>query len=287
MQNTPISTNKTLRLNGKLYDLTVPMVMGVINCTPDSFHAGSRAGSELQQIEMAEQMVHEGASILDLGGYSSRPGADDIPEEEELRRVIPLVRLIRKRFPDIPISVDTFRSEVAKQALEEGAAIVNDITAGLHDAKMFATAAGYESAFIVMHMRGTPKTMNTLTTYTDVVKDVTQFLAERTRAALEAGIHDVVIDPGFGFAKTVDQNFDMMQGFAHFSSIGRPVLAGLSRKSMIWRTLGITPEEALNGTTTLNTIALLRGASILRVHDVKAAVECIRLTMKTIQPTQP
>jgi len=179
------------------------------------------------------------------------------------------------------ISIDTFRFEVARQALDSGACIINDITAGLHDANMIGLAAAHRAALIVMHMRGTPKTMTSLTAYQDVVNEVALFLEQRVRAALEAGVSDVIIDPGFGFAKTVDQNFEMMRGFGHFSNLGRPVLAGLSRKSMIWRTLGITPEEALNGTTVLNTLALQRGASILRVHDVREAVECVRLHIRS------
>ena len=277
VQNTPISTNKTLRLRDRLLDLSVPAVMGVINCTPDSFYAGSRKQTTSDLLNQAEKMVKEGAAILDIGGYSSRPGADDVTESEELQRTITMIGMLHKYFPETPVSIDTFRLEVARQALDAGACIINDITAGLHDMNMIALAASHHCAMIMMHMRGTPKTMTSMTDYEDVVKEVTLFLEQRVRAALEAGVSDVIIDPGFGFAKTVDQNFEMMRGFGHFSAIGRPVLAGLSRKSMIWRTLGITPEESLNGTTVLNTIALQRGASILRVHDVREAVECVRL----------
>ncbi|MFM7327898.1 MAG: dihydropteroate synthase [Bacteroidota bacterium] len=277
MQNTPFSTNKTLRLRDQLLDLTNPVVMGVINCTPDSFYAGSRHQGLSGFLKQAEKMIQEGATILDIGGYSSRPGADEVPEAEEVQRTVPMIGLLNKYFPQTPISIDTFRREVARQALDAGASIINDITAATHDDGMLKLAAEYKSVLVVMHMRGTPKTMGTLTDYNDLVNDVTLFLAQRVHAALEAGVTDVIIDPGFGFAKTPDQNFELMRGFSHFSSIGRPVLAGLSRKSMIWRTLDITPEEALNGTTVLNTIALMRGASILRVHDVREAVECVKL----------
>ncbi|MFM7193590.1 MAG: dihydropteroate synthase [Bacteroidota bacterium] len=277
MQNTPFSTNKTLRLRDQLLDLTNPVVMGVINCTPDSFYAGSRHQGLSGFLKQAEKMIQEGATILDIGGYSSRPGAEEVPEAEEVQRTVPMIGLLNKYFPQTPISIDTFRREVARQALDAGASIINDITAATHDDGMLKLAAEYKSVLVVMHMRGTPKTMGTLTDYNDLVNDVTLFLAQRVHAALEAGVTDVIIDPGFGFAKTPDQNFELMRGFSHFSSIGRPVLAGLSRKSMIWRTLDITPEEALNGTTVLNTIALMRGASILRVHDVREAVECVKL----------
>lgn len=277
VQNTPFSTNKTLRLREKLLDLTVPAVMGVINCTPDSFYSGSRQQNTSGLLKQAEKMIHEGASILDIGGYSSRPGADEVPEAEEVHRTVPMISMLKKYFPQTPVSIDTFRREVAQQALDAGASIINDITGGMHDEGMMQLAAEYKCALVVMHMRGTPKTMGTMTDYQDLVNEVTLFLEQRVQAALAAGVTDVIIDPGFGFAKTPDQNFELMRGFSHFGSIGRPVLAGLSRKSMIWRTLNITPDEALNGTTVLNTIALMRGASILRVHDVREAVECIKL----------
>lgn len=283
VQNTPFSTNKTLRLRDRLLDLTTPAVMGVINCTPDSFYSGSRQQNAPGVLKQAELMIQEGASILDIGGYSSRPGADEVPEAEEVHRTVPMIAMLQKYFPQTPVSIDTFRREVARQALDAGASIINDITGGLHDEGMVSLAADYKCALIVMHMRGTPKTMGTLTDYQDLVNEVALFLNQRVHAALDAGVTDVIIDPGFGFAKTADQNFEMLRGFGQFSAAGRPVLAGLSRKSMIWRTLNITPDDALNGTTVLNTIALMRGASILRVHDVREAVECVKLVSHSSQ----
>lgn len=277
IQNTAISINKTLNLGGRLVSLEVPRVMGVLNITPDSFYDGGRYLNEKDILHRAEKMLAEGATFLDVGGYSSRPGADHIPQEEELRRVRPAISGILREFPDALIAIDTFRAEVATAAVGEGAVMVNDISAGSLDPGLPQTVARLGVPLIAMHMRGTPKTMNTLTAYDHLLKDIVSYFHEKIHAFHGLGIHDIIIDPGFGFAKTTDQNFAILNQLEALRILGKPVLVGLSRKSMIWRTLQTTAEHALNGTTCLNTIALLRGASILRVHDVKQAVETITL----------
>ena len=254
--------------------------MGTINTTPDSFFGGSRQSGLEDALRAAEKMIGEGADFLDIGGYSSRPGAEEVSEEEELLRVVRVTEAIHKNFPGTPVSVDTFRSTVAKACLDAGAVIINDITAGTHAENMFETVASFNAAMILMHMRGTPATMGSLTVYSDVITEVALYLKERVDAAQRAGINDLMVDPGFGFAKTIDQNFEMLQHLYHFQICGRPVLAGLSRKSMVWKTLETNPEGALNGTTALHMAALLKGASILRVHDVKPASECVNLFVK-------
>lgn len=254
--------------------------MGIINGTPDSFFGESRHLSIPEALSTAEQMIRDGADILDIGGYSSRPGAEEVPEEEELKRVVPVIEAIHKNFAGIPVSVDTFRGTVAKAGLDAGAVIVNDITAGTADNRMFETAASFKAGMVLMHMRGTPATMVGLTSYSDIITEIALYLKERIDAATQAGITDLIVDPGFGFAKTVNQNFEMLQHLNHFQICGRPVLAGLSRKSMIWKTLETNPEGALNGTTALNMAALMKRASVLRVHDVKPAVECVKLFIK-------
>lgn len=251
--------------------------MGVLNITPDSFFDGGKYGSEADILRGAEQMLAEGATFLDVGGYSSRPGADDIPQEEELRRVLPAVRAIVRKFPEAMVAVDTFRSEVAAAAVAEGAVMVNDISAGGLDAALPETVARLGVPLIAMHMRGNPKTMNALTTYENLPSEIIAYFHDKLHAFGRLGIRDVIIDPGFGFAKTVEQNFALLSQLGALKILGQPILVGLSRKSMIWRTLQTTPENALNGTTCLNTIALLQGASILRVHDVRAATEAVTL----------
>ncbi|MBI3220385.1 MAG: dihydropteroate synthase [Bacteroidetes bacterium] len=251
--------------------------MGIVNVTPDSFFVGSRYQKEANQLHQVERMLSEGADFIDVGGYSSRPGAVDVPEEEELNRVIPAIQAIVKEFPSATISVDTFRATVAEQALQAGAAMVNDISAGELDAAMIATVARWRVPYIAMHMRGTPQTMATLTNYENLLKDMVFYFQQRIKLFADAGVHDVIIDPGFGFAKTVDQNFELLNNLDYLRILEKPVLAGLSRKSMIWRTLQTTSENALNGTTALHAVALLKGASILRVHDVKEAVETVKL----------
>lgn len=271
------STNKTLNLGGRLIDLRVPKIMGILNITPDSFYDGSRFTIETEILEGAEKMLQEGATILDVGGYSSRPGAEDISVTEELKRVTEAIRAILRRFPEALLSVDTFRSDVAAAAVQEGAVMVNDISGGSLDETMLKTVAGLNVPYVLMHLRGTPQTMTQHTQYENLVKDITDYFHQKTAQLQAFGIRDIIIDPGFGFAKTPAQNFELLNHLEYFGILGKPVLAGLSRKSMIWRTLALKPEEALNGTTALNTVALLKGASILRVHDVKEAQQVIQL----------
>lgn len=256
--------------------------MGIINITPDSFYSGSRSNSEKEILDYAEKMLKEGATFFDLGAYSSRPGADDISIELELERIIPVIEVILKEFPGAILSIDTFRAEVAKKSMEAGAAIINDISAGKLDDEMLTIIAKYQVPYIMMHMKGTPQTMKDLNQYEDLTADVLFYFSERIKAARALGINDIIIDPGFGFAKNIDQNFELLSKLELFSSLDLPLLAGVSRKSMIWKKLDISANEALNGTSVLNTAALLKGANILRVHDVKEAVECIKLTRELI-----
>lgn len=278
---TPINpAPKTLKVNGKLVDLSTPVVMGVLNITPDSFFEGSRFTTESEILLQTEKMLAEGATFIDVGGYSSRPGAVDIPVAEECTNVLKAVKAILKEFPQTIISVDTFRAEVAAQAVQEGARMVNDISAGELDSKMFETIAELHVPYIAMHMRGTPQTMNALTTYHNLLNAVTDYFTEKIGRLTALGVTDIIIDPGFGFAKTIDQNFELLAHLDYLKNLDRPILAGLSRKSMIWKTLGTTAKDALNGTSALNMVALLNGAQILRVHDVKEAMEVIRLHTK-------
>lgn len=271
-----------INCKGNLIDLTEPKVMGIINITPDSFYSGSRSNSDREILESAERMLKEGATFLDLGAYSSRPGADDIPVEEELQRMLPAIELILKEFPDAILSIDTFRAEVAEKSLNAGAAIINDISAGLLDKHMRSIIAKYQVPYIMMHMKGTPQTMKDLNQYEDLTADVLFYFSERINAAREMGINDLIVDPGFGFAKNIDQNFELLSKLELFKILELPMLIGLSRKSMIWKKLQISANDALNGTSVLNTIALQKGAHILRVHDVKEAMECIKLTRELI-----
>lgn len=267
----------TLNVAGRLIDLSVPKVMGILNVTPDSFYDGHRYQSPDQALRQTEKMLSEGADFIDIGGYSSRPGATDIPEAEELSRVLPVIRQLVKRFPEINLSIDTFRSEVARQALAEGANLVNDISGGDRDPRMAETVAEHQVPYILMHMRGTPQNMNQLTDYSNLTKEIVDSLHPKIYHFTQLGIKDLVVDPGFGFAKTVAQNFELLTNLERLSILQRPLLVGLSRKSMIWRTLNIKPDEALNGTTALHMVALLKGVSILRVHDVAEAKQCIAL----------
>ncbi len=280
MQSKLFSTNKTLNVQGKLIDLSTPRVMGVLNVAPDSFYGGSRFAEPSAILKQVEKMIGEGADFIDVGGYSSRPGATDISQEEELQRIVPVVQSICKEFPNAIISVDTFRSEVAKQAVMNGASMVNDISSGELDAKMIETVAALKTPYIATHLRGTPQTMTQYTTYENLIKDITDYFHKKIDQLHRSGIKDVIIDPGFGFAKTVDQNFELLNHLGYFQLLGKPVLVGLSRKSMIWRTLNTAPEHALNGTTALHAVALMKGASILRVHDVKGAVETVKLIQR-------
>ncbi|WP_317127681.1 dihydropteroate synthase [Marinoscillum furvescens] len=262
---------------GNLLDLATPRVMGILNVTPDSFYAGSRKQELSAVLGSAEQMLIDGATFLDVGGYSSRPGASNISEGEELDRMVPVIDALSKEFPEAILSADTFRAKVARLAVDAGAHVVNDISAGCMDDRMLATVGELGVPYIAMHMRGTPQTMNANTEYDDLLKEIMAYFAERLAAARLAGIKDVIIDPGFGFAKKATQSFELLQKLDHLAYLECPVLVGVSRKSMIYKTLNISANEALNGTTVLNTVALGRGASILRVHDVKEAVEAVKL----------
>ena len=268
---------QTLNCNQSLIDLSIPKVMGIINVTPDSFYDGGTTIQNSEIVAQATQMLNEGASILDIGGYSSRPGAAEVSVHQELERVIPGIEAILATFPSAILSIDTFRSEVAEAAIRAGAAMVNDISAGNLDKAMYATVAKLQVPYIMMHMRGTPEDMQQRTQYENVTTEVIKELSERLRAARQAGINDVVVDPGFGFAKTTAQNFELLNHLELFDALDAPYLIGISRKSMIYKTLGIDAPQALNGTSTLHAIALQKGASILRVHDVKEAVECEKL----------
>lgn len=267
----------TLNAGGRIIDLSVPQVMGILNITPDSFFAESRTSESTQLVEKAGKMLEEGALFLDMGAYSSRPGAADVSEEEEVKRLIPAVQLIAKEFPSAIISVDTFRAKVAEKAIQAGAHIINDISGGELDAEMFETVGNLQVPYILMHMRGNPETMSSLTNYDNLMTEITHYFSNKINCLKNLGVKDIILDPGFGFAKTIEQNFQMLKNFQLFQTLGFPMLAGLSRKRMVWKTLNTTPEEALNGTTVLNVLALQNGASVLRVHDVKAAVECIKL----------
>nr|WP_315141970.1 dihydropteroate synthase [uncultured Flavobacterium sp.] len=270
----------TINCNGELIDLSTPKVMGILNTTPDSFFDGGRYTNDREVLQRAEQMLVDGATFIDVGGYSSKPNAVAVTVQEEKARTIPVVASIVQHFPEAIVSIDTFRSEVAQLCLDQGAAIVNDISAGFLDPLMMQIVANYRVPYIMMHMKGTPQTMSTLAQYDDLVKEILFYFSERIAAARSLGISDLIVDPGFGFAKTIDQNFELLRDLQLFKSLEMPVLAGVSRKSMIHKTLQIDPEEALNGTTVLNTLALEKGATILRVHDVKEAVETIKLWQK-------
>ncbi len=268
---------KTLNIGGKLLDLSIPQVMGILNITPDSFYSGSRVLQLDDAYKKAEKMLSEGANILDLGGHSTRPGADAVSETEEANRVLPVVEMLRKHFPRAIISIDTFRASVARQAIEAGAHIINDIAGGNLDPLMFETVAALQVPYILMHSRGTPQTMKDLNQYEDLVTDVMRELQAKIYELQQLGVKDIVADMGFGFAKNADQNYVLLRELRAFEILNVPLLVGVSRKSMIWRKLNITPDQSLNGTTALNTVALLNGASILRVHDVKEAVETVKL----------
>jgi dihydropteroate synthase len=267
----------TINCKGTLIDLSTPKVMGIVNVTPDSFFDGGKLTNSEEIIGQVEKMLHDGATFIDLGGYSSKPGADFVSESEELNRVIPIVKLLVEKFPDILLSIDTFRSEVAKQAVENGAAIINDISAGLLDEKMLETVAKLQVPYIMMHMKGTPKTMQSLANYDDLIKEMNFYFSERISKARSFGLNDIIIDPGFGFAKTIEHNYELLQNLELLQFHELPILAGISRKSMIYKTLETSPENALNGTTFLHAFCLQKGANVLRVHDVKEAVECVKL----------
>jgi dihydropteroate synthase len=283
VQNTAFSTNKTLNFNGRLVNLDQPKVMGVLNITPDSFYEGSRLKDGVEILRKTEKFLSEGADFIDVGGYSSRPGADNISETEELNRTVTAVKLIVKHFPDLIISIDTYRATVARQAVEEGALMINDISGGALDPKMYETVAALNLPYVLMHMRGTPQNMAKQTHYDNLLKDLLDYFHPRIYKLRQSGVKDIIVDPGFGFAKTIAQNFEILNQLDVLKMLGVPILVGLSRKAMVWKTLEVKPEEALNGTTFLNTVALNKGADIIRVHDVKEAVEVIKLHKALIQ----
>ena len=275
-----MNTQFTINCNGILVDLSSPKVMGILNLTPNSFYDGGKHKNINTIIHQVDKMLSDGATFIDIGAYSSKPSAEFVSETEESKRLLFVLKEIVNTFPNIIISVDTFRANVARIAVENGAAIVNDISAGLLDENMLATVADLKVPYIMMHMRGNPQTMQSLTDYKDIVKEMIFYFSESVAKARSFGISDIIIDPGFGFAKTLEQNYEILNKLELFSLLDLPLLAGISRKSMIYKVLEKTAKDALNGTTVLNTIAVQKGAKILRVHDVKEAVECIKLVDK-------
>lgn len=267
----------TLNCKGRLLVINQPLVMGIINVTSNSFYSGSRKPLLADVLRQAEKMIKEGAAIIDIGGQSTRPGSEEIGVEEELSRVINAIDAISRRFPESFISIDTYHSKVAAEAVSAGASLVNDISSGTLDEQMIQVVAALHVPYIVMHMRGTPKTMQQYATYYNVVLEVLDFFIKKTEECRGAGINDIIVDVGFGFAKTIAHNFTLLQNLSIFKLLKKPLLVGLSRKATIYKTLGVTPEEALNGTSVLNTVGLQNGANILRVHDVKEAVEAVKL----------
>lgn len=276
-KSTSFQQKKTINAGGSLIDFTIPRVMGILNITPDSFYQGSRTPATDEALRRAEKLLSEGATMLDIGAYSTRPGAAEVSEAEEAERIVPVIQALTREFPEAILSVDTFRASVAQTSIEAGAHIINDISGGDLDPLMFETVAQLKVPYILMHMRGTPQTMTGLTGYQDIFVEVLSYFTERIARLRELHVHDIILDPGFGFAKDAEENFLLLSQMENFSICGLPVLAGLSRKRTIWKTLDITSEEALNGTTVLNTVALLKNAAILRVHDVREAVEAVKL----------
>ncbi|MEO9475135.1 MAG: dihydropteroate synthase [Cyclobacteriaceae bacterium] len=268
---------KTINVKGSILDLSSPKIMGIVNVTPDSFYAGSREANTSDVLKKAEQMMLEGATFVDIGGYSSRPGADDISEDTEWERIAKPIEVISREFADLIISVDTFRSTVARRAIDAGAHVINDISGGDLDEKMFGTVADLKVPYIMMHMKGSPQNMIEKTSYDDLLREVTEYFVGKLNQLNSLGVKDIIIDPGFGFAKNIEQNFQLLHDLDFLKKLDHPLLVGVSRKSMIYKSLNIQPEDALNGTTALNTVALLKGASILRVHDVKEAAEAVQL----------
>ena len=280
------SKNHFINVNGQLMDLSTPQVMGILNVTPDSFYSNSRKQTEAEIAERAAQIVAEGGSIIDIGAYSSRSNAEHISTEEEMDRLRKGLTVVRREQPDAVISVDTFRADVARMCVEEyGVAIINDIAAGEMDADMFRTVADLRVPYIIMHMQGTPQNMQLHPHYDHVVKEVMYYFSEKVARLRDLGARDIILDPGFGFGKTLDHNYELLAGMEELSSFGLPVLVGVSRKSMIYKLLGGTPAEALNGTSVIDTLCLMKGADILRVHDVKEAVEAVRIVQKMNQFT--
>jgi len=277
VKDTFFCEKNTLNCGGKILKLSTPVVMGILNVTPDSFHDGGRFMTEKQIIGQTKKMLDEGASIIDVGGYSSRPGAAHIDESVELNRVIPAIEIIAKKFPGAVVSVDTFRSNVAKEAVDAGASMINDISGGAMDGNMFQTVAKLDVPYILMHIKGTPQAMQDNPEYEDVVKEIIHYFAEKINELKHLGVKDIILDPGFGFGKTLEHNYEILSKFSHFKIFELPLLVGLSRKSMISKGLKTNPENVLKGTIVANTMALMNGAKILRVHDVKEAVEVIEI----------
>lgn len=268
---------RSINCNGTLIDLSSPKVMGILNCTPDSFFDGGKYNSSIAIVNQVEKMLSEGATFIDIGAYSSRPGAKHISEEEELNRILPVIKLLISEFPAISISVDTFRGNVAEQCIHQGACMINDISAGDMDLNMFPVIAKLQIPYIMMHMQGTPQNMQKNPVYNDVVSDVLYFFSKKIAELHKLGVNDIITDVGFGFGKTVIHNYQLLKHLALFKNLEAPILVGMSRKGMLYKPLGITAETALNATTATNTVALLNGASILRVHDVKEAVEAVKI----------
>lgn len=277
MKDTVFYVKKTLNLQGAIGRLDHPLVMGIINTTPDSFYNGSRHTGETAVLSRVETMMAEGVDIIDVGGYSSRPGAGQVAVEEELKRVIPAIRSVVKHFPGVMLSIDTFRAGVARAAIGEGAKIINDITGGAGDPDMFTTVASLKVPYVLMHMRGEPHNMQQLTEYDDLIAEIVNYFQEKVKKLKNLGVNDVILDPGFGFAKTLGQNYELLKKLSYFHVLNLPVLVGVSRKSMIYKKLGVSAGEALNGTSILHAIALMQGAMILRVHDVREAKEAVIL----------
>ncbi|WP_299058697.1 dihydropteroate synthase [uncultured Polaribacter sp.] len=272
----------TINCKGTLVDLSTPKVMGILNITPDSFFDGGKYKNETDILNQVEKMLLEGATFIDVGAYSSRPGAKHIAQEIELQRIVPVINLLIKNFPEIIISVDTFRSKVAQETIKAGAAIVNDISGGKMDDNMFATVANLQVPYILMHMLGTPQNMQKNPVYKDVTQEIISFFAAQIHKLHQLKLNDVIIDVGFGFGKTIHHNFEILKNLSLFKNLDAPILAGISRKSMLYKTLDISAQEALNATTSANTIALLNGANILRVHDVKEAVEAVKIVKQIL-----
>ncbi len=277
MKDTILSENTTINCGGILISLKEPIAMGIINVTPDSFYDGGKTLDISDVLSQAKKHIEEGAKILDIGGYSSKPGAEEVIESEELQRVIPAIEAILKEFPNTIISIDTFRSSVAQKAIDAGAQIINDISAGNLDSKMFDVVAKSQVPYIMMHMQNTPQNMQAAPKYENIVMEVTSFFSEKINLLISKGAKDIILDVGFGFGKTIEHNYTLLRELKHFKLFGFPILAGISRKSMLYKPLNKTPQEALNATTAANMIALQNGAKILRVHDVKEAVEAVEI----------
>ena len=272
----------TINCKGQIIELSTPKIMGILNVTPNSFFDGGKYSLENNALSQVEKMLAEGATFIDIGAYSSKPNAEFVSEKEELNRIIPIVKAVLKEFPETLLSIDTFRSSVAQKCIDNGAAIINDISAGSLDEKMMEVIASNNVPYIMMHLRGTPQTMQSLTKYNHLIKEMIVYFSDKIEKARSLGINDLIIDPGFGFAKTLEQNYEILSNLELLKILELPILSGVSRKSMIYKILEINPEEALNGTTVLNTIAITKGANIIRVHDVKEAMECVKLCGKLI-----